>query len=510
MLLCIVASYLSNPLLDKTLGCVIITAKNEYQWKNSFSFLMALIGAVIGLGNIWRFSYVLYSNGGGAFFIPYIISILIMGVPFLILEYGLGAKFKDSLSNILKTINPRFEIIGWIISFIIFLVLTYYIVLVGWDLIYFVLSFFKGWTSNPNNYFVNNIIVGTNDLSGMGTFVLPTLISTTFIWILTWLISHKSVDEGVSKVVNLLMPLLFIMMAIIVIYSFTLEGMDIGIRELLNPDWSYLGNINMWLAALGQTVFSLSIGQAIIVTYASYLPEKTKLIDNVLLVVIANSIFEIFTALGVFSILGFMVNESGISLNEIATSGTGLLFVVFPKIFNIIGDTAYVIGPLFFLAVFFAGLTSLLAFLEPLSLGISKKFLIPRKKAMSILCIFGFLLSLMYMTYSGNYVLGVVDGFLNDFVIILTVIIQTVIFAWLFDLEKLLPTLNKYSKIKVGRTWVNCIKYVLPIFLSILWVFGIIHLINTAHSSEIIIEVLFLLLIIIVPLILTILPSKKV
>lgn len=269
---------------------------------------MALIGAVIGLGNIWRFSYVLYSNGGGAFFIPYIISILIMGVPFLILEYGLGAKFKDSLSNILKTINPRFEIIGWIISFIIFLVLTYYIVLVGWDLIYFVLSFFKGWTSNPNNYFVNNIIVGTNDLSGMGTFVLPTLISTTFIWILTWLISHKSLDEGVSKVVNLLMPLLFIMMAIIVIYSFTLEGMDIGIRELLNPDWSYLGNINMWLAALGQTVFSLSIGQAIIVTYASYLPEKTKLIDNVLLVVIANSLFEIFTALGVFSILGFMVN----------------------------------------------------------------------------------------------------------------------------------------------------------------------------------------------------------
>ena len=471
---------------------------------------MAIIGAVIGLGNIWRFSYVLYSNGGGAFFIPYIISILIMGVPFLILEYGLGAKFKDSLSNILKTINPRFEIIGWIISFIIFLVLTYYIILVGWDLIYFVLSFFKGWTSNPNTYFVENIIVGTNDLSGLTSLVIPTFLSVTFIWILTWYISHKSLDEGVSKVVNILMPLLFIMMAIIVIYSFTLNGMDIGIKELLNPDWSYLWNIDVWLAALGQTVFSLSLGQAIIVTYASYLPEKTKLIDNVLLVVIANAIFEIFTALGVFSILGYMTTESNIALNEIATSGTGLLFVVFPKIFNMMGNIAYILGPLFFLAVFFAGLTSLFAFLEPLSLGISKKFKLPRKKVMTSLCISGFLLSLLYMTHSGNYILGVVDGFLNDFVIILTVIIQTIIFAWAYDLDELLPILNKHSKIKVGEKWIKSIKYVMPVFLSILWIFGIVNLMQTENFSEMIIQAVILLLIIIVPLILTILPSKKV
>lgn len=316
-------------------------------------------------------------------------------------------------------------------------------------------------------------------------------------------------DEGLSKVVNILMPLLFVMIALIVIYSFTLNGMGLGIKELLNPDWNYLWNINVWLAALGQTVFSLSIGQAIIVTYASYLPENTKLIDNVVLVVIINSVFEIFTALGVFSILGFMVHESGIALNEIATSGTGLLFVVFPEIFNIMGDMAYIIGPLFFLAVFFAGITSILAFIEPLSLGISTKFKLSRQRTNTILCFFGFLLSLIFMTASGNYLLGIVDAFLNDLIVILTIIIQSIIFAWLIDLKTLLPVLNKYSHIKVGKKWIAVTKYVLPIFLSILWVFGIINLLNTESFTVMCIEIVFMLLIVMVPLILTVLPSKE-
>jgi len=309
--------------------------------------------------------------------------------------------------------------------------------------------------------------------------------------------------------VNILMPLLFVLMAIIVIYSFTLPGIGYGIKELLNPDWNYLWNINVWLAALGQTVFSLSIGQAIIITYASYIPENTKLIENVVLVVIANSIFEIFTALGVFSILGFMVHESGMALNEIATSGTGLLFVVFPEIFNIMGDMSSIIAPLFFLAVFFAGITSILAFIEPLSLGLSTKFKMSRKRTTSILCVSGYLLSLIFMTSSGNYLLAIIDGFLNDLVIILTIIIQCIIFAWMFDLKTLLSVLNKHSRIKVGKKWIALTKYVMPIFLSILWIFGIIHLLSTESFTVMCVEIVFLVLIIAVPMILTRLPSKE-
>lgn len=486
-----------------------INEKENYQWNNTFSFLMAMIGAAVGLGNIWRFSYVLYSNGGGAFFIPYIIAILIMGIPFLILEYGLGAKFKNSLSNILKQIRPQLEVIGWITAFLVFLVLTYYVVIMGWDLIYLLLSFFKGWGSNPDSFFMTNIVVGTNNLSSIGTFVIPTLISTLFIWILIWYISHKALDKGISKVVNVLIPLLFVMMAIIVIYAFTLPGMWTGITALVKPDWSLLLDINVWLAAFGQIIFSLSMGQAIAVTYASYLPEKSKLIDNVLVVVLSNSSFEIFTAFGVFSILGFMSLTSGLPINDIATSGTGLLFVVFPEIFNVMGNMAYIIAPVFFLCVFFAGVTSALAFLEPMTLAVSRKFKLPRVRSVTILCIFGALLSLVYTTGSGNYLLTIADGFINQFGIILAVILQSLIFGWNYGVEKLLPVLNEHSTINIGKMWVFIIKYLLPLFLAIMWIIGMVDLFKTQSSTDIILQLIIALIFIVIPTILTILPSKE-
>lgn len=479
------------------------------QWNSTFTFLMAMIGAAVGLGNIWRFSYVLYSNGGGAFFIPYFVAIFIMGIPFLILEYGLGAKFKNSLSNILKKIRPQLEVIGWITAFLVFLVLTYYVVIMGWDLIYLILSLFKGWGSNPDAYFLSNIVVGSSNLNGITSFVIPTLIATIFIWALIWFISHKALDKGISKVVSILIPLLFIMMAIIVVYSFTLPGMSDGISALLNPNWSLLLDINVWLAAFGQIIFSLSMGQAIAVTYASYLPKNAKLVDNVLIVVASNSSFEIFTAFGVFSILGYMSFSSTLGINEIATSGTGLLFVVFPEIFNVMGNMAYVIGPLFFLCVFFAGITSALAFLEPMTLAISRKFRISRRRTVTYLCLFGLLLSLVYTTYSGNYILTLADGFINQFGIILAVILQSLIFGWSYGVEKLLPVLNEYSTIKMGNVWVSIIKYILPIFLAILWIIGIVDLFSTQSYVDIIIQLIIALLFIIVPLILTILPSRE-
>jgi len=490
--------------MDKT-----IEEKNEYKWNSTFSFLMAMIGAAVGLGNIWRFSYVLYSNGGGAFFIPYFIAIIIMGIPFLILEYGLGATFKDSLSNILKKIRPQLEVIGWITAFLVFLVLTYYVVIMGWDLIYLILSFFKGWGTNPDAYFMSNIVVGSNDLSGIGNFVVPTLIATIFIWILIWYISHKALDKGISKVVTVLIPLLFIMMAIIVVYSLTLPGMWGGLTALLNPNWNLLWNIDVWLAAFGQIIFSLSMGQAIAVTYASYLPKESRLVDNVLVVVFSNSSFEIFTAFGVFSILGFMSLSSGTSINEIATSGTGLLFVVFPEIFNVMGPAAYIIGPIFFLCVFFAGITSALAFLEPMTLAISKKFRLPRIRSVTYLCMFGLLLSLMYTTGSGNYLLTIADGFINQFGIILAVILQALIIGWSYGVDKLLPVLNRYSKVKVGKTWIYIIKFIMPIFLSVMWIVGMVDLFKTNSSTDIIIQLLIALMFVVVPLILTILPSKE-
>lgn len=484
------------------------TSKSN-QWDSSFAFLMAMIGSAVGLGNIWRFSHVVYTNGGGAFFIPYIIAILILGIPFLIMEYGLGYHFKEALSNILKKIRPHFEVIGWFIMFTVFMILIYYMIIIGWDFIYLILSFFKGWGTDPAGYFTNNIVVGGNDLSNIFNFILPVTIITTLLWIVIWFISHKDLNAGLSRVVKILVPLLFIIMAAIVIYALTLPGQMIGLSELFTPNWSSLTNIDIWLAAFAQVVFSLSVGQAVAVTYASYLPENEKLIDKVFIVAGANAGFEIFTAIGVFSILGFMSLNSGIAVSDIATSGSGLLFIVFPEIFNTMGSIAYFIGPAFFLCVLFAGITSALALLEPLSNAITQKFGWSRRKCVSILCIIGILGSLFYSTGSGNYLLTVSDSFLNEFGILLGVILQAVIVSWYFGLRKLLPELNYEAHFKVGSTWIFILKIVLPIVLVLMWIIGILNLITTETMTTLSIEIVISAIIIIVPIILTKLPKRE-
>jgi NSS family neurotransmitter:Na+ symporter len=115
------------------------------QWDSRISFLFAMIGVAVGVGNIWRFSYVVYTNGGGSFFIPYLVAILILGIPFLIMEYGLGFSFKTSFTEIMKKINPKFEIIAWVLVLFTFIVTVYYMVILSWDLVYLFSSLTFDW-----------------------------------------------------------------------------------------------------------------------------------------------------------------------------------------------------------------------------------------------------------------------------------------------------------------------------------------------------------------------------
>ena len=466
---------------------------NEHaQWDSRLSFLFAMIGSAVGLGNIWRFSYVVYSNGGGSFFIPYFVAIAIMGIPFLILEYGVGFSFKDSFSNILKRINPKFEIIAWILVLLVFGVVIYYMVILSWDFVYLVTSLNFGWGADTGVYFTNTV-GGTYNLADAGSILVPSAIGVFVLWVLLWFISSQSVDKGIGRVSKILIPLLFAIMAFIVIYSLTLPGAGLGISTLLTPNWSTLLDVNIWLAAFAQIIFSLSLGQAIALTYASYLPEKSRLTDNVLIVVASNSAFEIFTAFGVFSILGFMSVNSGMSMDSLITEGTGLIFIVFPKIFNVMGPLGRVIAPLLFLAILFAGITSALGFFEPMMSSTAEKMGWSRRKAATVLSIVGCIFSVVLTTGISSYLVGIIDTFVNQFGILLLIGVQCIIFAWFYGVEHFLPVLNEHSTIKVGKTWTFVIKYLLPAVLIIMWVIGIVQLFSTAKSFEVMIDIIIIL-----------------
>ena len=472
------------------------------QWDSSLSFIFAMIGAAVGLGNIWRFSYVLYSNGGGSFFIPYFIAIAIMGIPFLILEYGVGFSFKESFSKIMHKINPKFEIIAWILVLFVFIVTIYYMVILSWDLVYLLSSFTFNWGTDTAAYFTSTV-GGSSNLSNAGFLLIPTTVGVVILWVILWFISHRNVDEGIGKVSKVLIPALFVMMGIIIVYALTLPGAGIGIDTLLTPDWSKLFDINIWLAAFAQIIFSLSMGQAIALTYASYLPENSKLIDNVLIVVASNSAFEICTAFGVFSILGYMSATGGTPMVQLVTEGTGLVFIVFPMIFNIMGPVGRVLAPLLFLAILFAGVTSALGFLEPMLNSTSEKLGWSRKKTATVLSIIGCAFSLLLTTGISSYLVGIIDSFVNEFGILLLIGIQCIIFAWFYGVEHFLPALNETSTFKVGKKWSFVIKYMLPLVLIVMWVVGIVQLFSTAKSFEIMVDLIIIIAVMVFAVILT-------
>lgn len=456
------------------------------KWNSQLSFLMAMIGAAVGLGNIWRFSYVVYSNGGGTFFIPYLIAIFLMGIPFLILENGLGYSFKDSFPNVLKRINPKLEFVSWTLILLVFLVAIYYMVILAWDLVYMGSSFTFSWGSDTVLYFVNNV-GGSSNLSNLGSFIIPTTIGTLVIWVIIWFISHRDLNEGIGKISRILIPALFVLMAGIIIYALTLPGASIGIQTLLQPDWTKLTDINIWLAAFSQILFSLSMGQAIALTYASYLPEDSRIIDNVLLVVFANSAFEVFTAFGIFSILGFMSSTIGTPMVQLVSEGTGLIFVVFPTIFNVMGPVGHILAPALFLTILFAGITSAVGLIEPMVSSTEQKFHWSRKKAVTFLSIIGCAFSLIFTTGISSYLVGVVDGFVNEFGILLLIAIQCIIFTWLYNVDSLMDKVNKNSRFNVGRTWKIIVKYVLPCFLILIWLIGIFNLFEGITTFEMIV-----------------------
>ncbi|MEE0924931.1 MAG: sodium-dependent transporter, partial [Methanobrevibacter sp.] len=243
--------------------------------------------------------------------------------------------------------------------------------------------------------------------------------------------------------------------------------------------------------------------------YASYLPEGFALSDNALLVAFTNSGFEVFNAFGVFSILGFMTFTTGIPFNDLVTEGTGLAFVVFPQVFNQMGDAAYIIAPLFFFSILFAGLTSAIALVEPIASSLTEKFNIGRRRAATLVCLIGLIISLVFTTRAGSLVLGVFDLFLNNYALLFTIVLECIIFGWIYKFDNLIETLNQYSRFKVGRLWKFVIRFALPIVIFLLWIQGILSTLFEGDSVTYSIMLVLFLALIIIPVILSKLPARN-
>jgi len=463
------------------------------QWRTGIGFLFAAIGSAVGLGNIWRFPYIAYKNGGGAFLIPYLVALVTAGIPILMLEFALGHQKRASAPKAFSLIGRRWEWIGWwSVIFIMFGIMAYYTVVIGWCFNYLSFSFAQSWGSDPNAYFFKDFLntsSGVWDISGLNPMILA---SVALIWFINWAITYQGLENGIERAVKFMMPVLFTITAIIVIWSVFLEGAGEGIRLYLKPDFSKIANVDVWVAAYGQIFFSLSLGFGIMIAYASYLPKGANIMKNSIIVACSNSFYEMFAGFGVFAVLGYMAFKQNMPIQETVTSGIGLAFVAYPKAISML-PFGTIFGILFFFLLCIAGISSSISIIEAFTAALSDKFGLERNRMITLLCTFGFAESILFTTDAGLFWLDIVDHFINHYGLISVGIFEAIVVGWLYKTDTLKAHILKQlgesgaRHQRVSKTilkiWVFCIRFITPAALGIAIITSLITEFSTPYEG---------------------------
>ncbi|MFP4066672.1 MAG: sodium-dependent transporter [Spirochaetaceae bacterium] len=436
------------------------------QWGSRVGFILAAVGSAIGLGNIWRFPYQAFDNGGGAFLIPYFIALITAGIPIIIMEFAMGHKMKGGAPLTFAKMNRKFEWLGWWQSLISFVIAVYYVVIIGWAISYFFFSFSLAWSGDPPAFFTGEYLQlteGAFDLGGIRWSIFATVVLA---WIISFFALFAGVKQGIERANKIFIPLLIVMLLIILIRGITLPGAADGLEMLFKPDFSKILDGGVWVAAYGQIFFTLSIAFAIMITYSSYLPDDADIVNNGFMTALLNSGFSMLAGIAVFSIVGYLTHQAGGELPE-DLSGVFLAFATIPAAINELPTMSVLVGLLFFLALTFAGLSSFISINEVVVRSLSDKLNAPRRKVVVWYTVIAALVSLIFTTGAGLYILDIVDYFINQFGIAIAGLAEVIVIGYMFKLADVRDHANATSDFRVGGWWNFMIKIVTPIVLGI-------------------------------------------
>lgn len=440
------------------------------QWDNRFAFILAAIGSAIGLGNIWRFPFVCYQNGGGAFLIAYVIALLTTGIPLLVLEFGLGHKMEGASPLSFGKIRKKLEWFGWVPVLIGFMIVTYYSVIMAYCIKYGIASITQAYAVDPSGYFFNETLGMTSGPFEFGGF------TKQFMWlagglIVSWIWIVFSVWKGaktVSKVVYFTVLVPWFLLIVFVIRGVTLPGAMDGLAYYLTPDFSKLLDLKVWMAAYTQIFFSLSVGFGIMIAYSSFLPRKTDLVNNAFIVGFADALTAFVGGLAVFGALGYHAHILGKPIDQLSDiAGPGLAFVTYPAIIANL-PLAPMFGVLFFLMLLTLAIDSAFSMVEGLTASIIDKWGFSHLKANLTVSIIALLIGLVFCTGAGLFWLDTLDHFMNYLALGISVLGACIFIGWTYGAGTIREYSNSLSDFGVGKWWEISIKYFTPILLVVL------------------------------------------
>jgi len=452
------------------------------RWPTRAAFVFAAIGSAAGLGNLWRFPYLTYKYGGGAFLLPYLIALFVTGIPLLILEFALGQKFQKGAVDAFAAIKPALSGVGWWAIISSFLIISYYGAVMGWALIYLVASFGVKWGAHTKDYFFDEVLQISPSISNIGGISWPLIIALFIAWLLIYLCIFKGV-KSVSKVVMVTVPLPIILIIILVIRAVTLPGSAAGIVFYLKPCFKALLDTEVWIAAFSQIFFTLSLSMGIMIAYASYQKRRADVTKNAIITAVANSGISILAGFAVFGTLGYMAQRQGVAVPEVVRSGLSLAFVAFPKALSLM-PLPTVFSIIFFLTLVSLAIDSAFSLVEAISTVISDRIENAKREIIAaIVCLLGFVAGIVYTTGAGLYFLDIVDHFITNFSLVAVGILECIIIGWIFGAKRLREFFNTVSDFKIGVWWDISIKFITPIVLIVILVMQLIKELSAPYEG---------------------------
>ncbi|GEL08454.1 sodium-dependent transporter [Salisediminibacterium halotolerans] len=433
------------------------------QWGSRLGFILAAMGSAVGLGNIWRFSYVTGEMGGGAFLIIYLACILLIGLPILMAEFTIGKRAQKDVVGAFQDLAPGkpYVLAGFLGVASAFIILSFYGVIGGWSIHYFVQYLGGGPAVDAAGGYADYF-------GGFISQPLAPLFWQFLFMALTIGIVYSGVKKGIEKWNKILMPGLAVLVILLAGYSLTLGGAAEAMNFMFSPDWSAFGNPQVYLAAMGQAFFSLSLGMGALITYGSYLSQKEKLPGAAASVVTLDTVFALIAGIMIFpAVFAFGIDPA---------DGPGLVFITLPGIFESL-NFGIIFGLLFFFLLVAAAISSSVSLLEVATAYFMRRFAWSRQKAALIVGGLIFLIGvpsslgngiLSGVTIAGNDILDSMDFLASNIFLPLGGMIIALFIGWGWKKADALDA-SDFGDTIWGNFWLYVLRYFAPIAIFIVF-----------------------------------------
>ncbi len=453
-------------------------------WASRGTFILAAIGSAVGLGNAWRFPGLAAKHGGGTFLFVYVLALFAIGIPLLMMETSIARKLRKGAGESMRGINKKTEFIGWAATANAFVIVTYYAVVFAWVLLMVVFAgrfiSMTGDAAAASNVFAEATQT-TWDTTGY-TIPIPVLIAFGVAWFLIYFCIRNGASS-VGKVVKYTVFVPVILLLLMAVKGCTMPGAGEGLKMFFVPQLDAFSDPDLWIDAIGQVFYSLSIMMAIMFAYGSYLDEQSNLATDCFVIALSDAAVSVLSGIVMFSTMG------GVGmLDSISDSGIATAFVIYPQAIVHMSDSGVfnmIFGMIFYLMLATLAIDSAFSIVEGVSASVADKFHLNPRKVTKVICLLAGAISLLYTTRAGLAWLDIVDHWTNQINLILIGILECIAVGWCFNVDKVIKQINRNTvRFRMPRIWFRlAIRYVAPISLAVLFVWNMYDLFVTRNGS---------------------------